>query len=356
MGRVRTAVRAGAVAGAAALGLAAGAPGTAGAASAAETAPQCGPDVPGRGRREGGRRRVLLGGRPADRPGQRLRGHDRPRGARVPAGPGEGRVQRLRLRRGAAPAGAKVTGSDGIEVELMTTAGRSCPGSTGRASFGYDAVPISAAGCPLGRRGQGLRARRGLLRQGHPHRGQGLGPEPLAAGAQGPAGTGAGRGRPHRRAQQLAFGCSGAARHRAGGPYRRHRLQRRPCPGRRGVARRDAARADPLLPGPARLGPAVGRRRRTRRRQADQGVRLRLQRAHRVPLQPLPRPGLVRGRLLRRQAGRDHPGEDPARRLREPLLQRPGRPARGGGRIGTTSRSRWARRSPTSPRTPYPCR
>ncbi|MFB7169610.1 hypothetical protein ACFCYM_02080 [Streptomyces sp. NPDC056254] len=48
------------------------------------------------------------------------------------------------------PAGAKVSGSDGIEVELITTAGRSCPSGTGRATFGYDAVPLAAAGVRWG--------------------------------------------------------------------------------------------------------------------------------------------------------------------------------------------------------------
>ncbi|MGW6979822.1 hypothetical protein ACWGE1_10280 [Streptomyces sp. NPDC054932] len=48
------------------------------------------------------------------------------------------------------PAGAKVSGGDGIEVEIMTTAGRSCPESTGRANFGYDAYPIAAAGVRWG--------------------------------------------------------------------------------------------------------------------------------------------------------------------------------------------------------------
>ncbi|MFJ7591554.1 hypothetical protein ACIQZO_30095 [Streptomyces sp. NPDC097617] len=47
-------------------------------------------------------------------------------------------------------AGAKVSGGDGIEVEIMTTAGRSCPGSAGRANFGYDPYPISAAGVRRG--------------------------------------------------------------------------------------------------------------------------------------------------------------------------------------------------------------
>ncbi|MFB8397317.1 hypothetical protein [Streptomyces yangpuensis] len=48
------------------------------------------------------------------------------------------------------PAGAKVSGSDGIEVELITTAGKSCDNSTGRATFGYDAVPLAAAGVRRG--------------------------------------------------------------------------------------------------------------------------------------------------------------------------------------------------------------
>lgn len=46
-------------------------------------------------------------------------------------------------------AGAKVGYSDGIEVEVMTTAGRACPGG-GRASFGYDPVPLGAAGVRWG--------------------------------------------------------------------------------------------------------------------------------------------------------------------------------------------------------------
>ncbi|MFB6821632.1 hypothetical protein ACFCXA_08590 [Streptomyces virginiae] len=47
-------------------------------------------------------------------------------------------------------AGAKVSGGDGIDVEIMTTAGRSCPDSGGRANFGYDAYPIAAAGVRRG--------------------------------------------------------------------------------------------------------------------------------------------------------------------------------------------------------------
>ncbi len=46
--------------------------------------------------------------------------------------------------------GAKVSGGDGIEVELMNTAGESCPDTTGRANFGYDAYPIGAAGVRWG--------------------------------------------------------------------------------------------------------------------------------------------------------------------------------------------------------------
>ncbi|MER5870810.1 hypothetical protein [Streptomyces sp. NPDC002044] len=47
-------------------------------------------------------------------------------------------------------AGAKVGYSDGIAVEVMTTTGRTCPGSSGRASFGHDPLPISAAGVRRG--------------------------------------------------------------------------------------------------------------------------------------------------------------------------------------------------------------
>lgn len=46
--------------------------------------------------------------------------------------------------------GTKVSYGDGIEVEVMTTAGRSCQGSTGSAGFGYDPVPISAVGVRWG--------------------------------------------------------------------------------------------------------------------------------------------------------------------------------------------------------------
>ncbi|MEJ8643464.1 hypothetical protein WKI68_22810 [Streptomyces sp. MS1.HAVA.3] len=46
--------------------------------------------------------------------------------------------------------GAKVSGGDGIEVELMTTAGPTCDDSAGRANFGYDAYPISATGVRWG--------------------------------------------------------------------------------------------------------------------------------------------------------------------------------------------------------------
>lgn len=46
--------------------------------------------------------------------------------------------------------GAQVSSGDGIEVEIMTTAGRTCPGSTGRAAPRYDPVPLSAAGVRWG--------------------------------------------------------------------------------------------------------------------------------------------------------------------------------------------------------------
>ncbi|MGW6704435.1 hypothetical protein ACWGDE_06035 [Streptomyces sp. NPDC054956] len=44
------------------------------------------------------------------------------------------------------PAGAKVGYSDGIEVQVVNTELRYCPGNPGRADFGYDPVPISAVG------------------------------------------------------------------------------------------------------------------------------------------------------------------------------------------------------------------
>lgn len=44
------------------------------------------------------------------------------------------------------PAGAKVGYGDDLEVEVITSGGRSCPGNPGRASFGYDAVPLGAVG------------------------------------------------------------------------------------------------------------------------------------------------------------------------------------------------------------------
>ncbi|RPF41628.1 hypothetical protein EDD96_5437 [Streptomyces sp. Ag109_G2-6] len=44
------------------------------------------------------------------------------------------------------PAGTAAGYGDGLEVEVMTTGGRSCPGNPGRATFGYDAVPLGAVG------------------------------------------------------------------------------------------------------------------------------------------------------------------------------------------------------------------
>ncbi|MFD7027696.1 hypothetical protein ACFWAR_06660 [Streptomyces sp. NPDC059917] len=46
-------------------------------------------------------------------------------------------------------AGAAVGYADGIEVTLMTTAGRACPGNPGRASFASDPVPLAAVGARL---------------------------------------------------------------------------------------------------------------------------------------------------------------------------------------------------------------
>ncbi|MDD9377526.1 hypothetical protein M8Z33_12830 [Streptomyces sp. ZAF1911] len=44
------------------------------------------------------------------------------------------------------PGSAKVSYSDGLEVEVLNAENRSCPGSPGRAAFGYDPVPLSAVG------------------------------------------------------------------------------------------------------------------------------------------------------------------------------------------------------------------
>ncbi|MCF3178349.1 hypothetical protein IPZ70_00010 [Streptomyces polychromogenes] len=44
------------------------------------------------------------------------------------------------------PPGTAAGYGDGLEVEVMTTGGRSCPGNPGRAAFGYDAVPLGAVG------------------------------------------------------------------------------------------------------------------------------------------------------------------------------------------------------------------
>ncbi|MBT2402720.1 hypothetical protein J7I97_03145 [Streptomyces sp. ISL-87] len=44
------------------------------------------------------------------------------------------------------PAGAKVGYSDDVEVTIMTTGGKACPGNPGRASFGSEAGTISAVG------------------------------------------------------------------------------------------------------------------------------------------------------------------------------------------------------------------
>ncbi|WP_042801249.1 hypothetical protein [Streptomyces sp. C] len=44
------------------------------------------------------------------------------------------------------PAGARVGYGDHLEVEVMTSGGRACPRNPGRASFGYDPVPLGAVG------------------------------------------------------------------------------------------------------------------------------------------------------------------------------------------------------------------
>ncbi|MFE3553494.1 hypothetical protein ACFXKW_01230 [Streptomyces sp. NPDC059193] len=140
-------MRTGAVAGAAALAVAAGLPG---AARAEGTAPQ---PVPTYRAADGAK---AVAGKPSTADAPLLEAGSV---YQDEISPGE-RVYRLVLEKDRSNVyvsavvrpgpGAKVTGSDGIEVELMTTAGRSCPGSTGRASFGYDPVPISAAGVRWG--------------------------------------------------------------------------------------------------------------------------------------------------------------------------------------------------------------
>ncbi|MGR4881642.1 hypothetical protein ACIPUC_19855 [Streptomyces sp. LARHCF249] len=148
MGRVRTTVRTGAVAGAAALAVAAGLPG---AAHAEGTAPQ---PVPTYRAADGAK---AVAGKPSTADAPLLEAGSV---YKDEISPGE-RVYRLVLEKDRSNVyvsavvrpgpTAKVTGSDGIEVEIMTTAGASCPDSTGRAGFGYDPVPISAAGVRWGR-------------------------------------------------------------------------------------------------------------------------------------------------------------------------------------------------------------
>ncbi|WP_328926610.1 hypothetical protein OG429_19760 [Streptomyces sp. NBC_00190] len=147
MSRVRTALRAGAVVGAAALTMAAGA---ADAAHADGTAPQ---PVPAYRAADGAK---AVEGKTSSADAPLLEAGNFYKDTLAP---GE-RLYRLVLEKDESdvyvsavlrPApGAKVSSSDGIEVEIMTTAGRSCPGSTGRASFNYDPAPVSAAGVRRG--------------------------------------------------------------------------------------------------------------------------------------------------------------------------------------------------------------
>ncbi|WP_037805528.1 hypothetical protein [Streptomyces sp. NRRL F-2580] len=147
MGRVRTTVRLGAVVGAAALGLAAALPAAAGAEDAQ---PQSAPTY----RAADGAKAIE--GKPSSADAPQIE----PGGVyKDTLGPGE-RVYRLVLEKDDSnvyvsavvrpAAGAKVSGGDGIEVEIMTTAGSSCRESAGRAHFGYDPYPISAAGVRWG--------------------------------------------------------------------------------------------------------------------------------------------------------------------------------------------------------------
>ncbi|MFD3537953.1 hypothetical protein ACFWUQ_00405 [Streptomyces sp. NPDC058662] len=148
MGRVRRNVRTAAAAtGAAALLLAAHPPG---AAWAAPAAPEPVPSY----RAADGAKQVRGGSSTADAPPLEVGGLH---ADTVSSGD---RYYRLVLRKDgsnvyvsavARPgADARVSHSDGIAVQVMTTEGRACPGNPGRADFGYDPVPISAVGIRWG--------------------------------------------------------------------------------------------------------------------------------------------------------------------------------------------------------------
>ncbi|MFE6834416.1 hypothetical protein ACFVFI_06165 [Streptomyces sp. NPDC057705] len=147
MGRVRTTVRLGAVVGAAALGLTAALPAV---ARADGTQPQ---PVPTYRAAEGAK---AIEGKPSTADAPQIEPGSVYKDT---LGPGE-RVYRLVLDKDGSNvyvsavvrpgAGAKVSGGDGIEVEIMTTAGSSCRAGSGRANFGYDPYPISAAGVRWG--------------------------------------------------------------------------------------------------------------------------------------------------------------------------------------------------------------
>ncbi|MCP3755052.1 hypothetical protein [Streptomyces sp. TBY4] len=53
------------------------------------------------------------------------------------------------------PRGAKVSYGDGLEVEVLNAENTACPGSPGRASFGYDPVPLGAVGARIMQEDQG---------------------------------------------------------------------------------------------------------------------------------------------------------------------------------------------------------
>ncbi|MGW5396370.1 hypothetical protein [Streptomyces sp. NPDC003952] len=142
MGGVRR-VRTAAVA-LAALGLVAALPGAAGAADAAGT-PQPVPSY------RGADGAVAVAGKPSTAGAPQLKDGSVYKDS---IAPGE-RYYRLNLDDRSSvyvsavlqpPGGAKVSYSDGLEVDVLSIENRSCQSGPGRVSFGYDPVPISAVG------------------------------------------------------------------------------------------------------------------------------------------------------------------------------------------------------------------
>ncbi|MCM1965580.1 hypothetical protein [Streptomyces sp. G1] len=140
MGGVRR-VRTAAVAALGALGLVAALPGAAGAAGTPQPVPSY----------RGAEGAQAVEGKPSTAGAPELKAGSVYKDA---IAPGE-RYYRLRLDGGSSvyvsavlqpPGSAKVSYGDGLEVDVLTPENRSCQSGAGRASFGYDPVPISAVG------------------------------------------------------------------------------------------------------------------------------------------------------------------------------------------------------------------